>query len=343
MKLQNPHTNPIIRVAVAVIRHKDEFLLAMRKAHQHQGGKLEFVGGKIEQSESAPSALIREVQEEIGLDLQTDQLVRFGVIRHDYPDKSVELHIYQANLNNHQYQEFRHRTHGTEGQSLHWLGLSELLASADRLPKANVRIIDWLSMPSQIIISHALAHFAGIDEFINYYVDKLPNHAWFYLRPQADLVTTMQIYRAMRSKRADVQMIAGDGLYRAYQDEMAGVVVKISAKTLAQCEDVAFGLTQDIPQDIPQDVRLLLGVHDEVEVQRANRLAVNARVLAGLVSPVLPTLSHPDAPALSWDGFEKLASQLSMPAIALGGLSLCDNITAKQHGAIAISGIRGFL
>lgn len=53
----------IIPVAVAVLRFSDKFLLATRHAHQHQGGKLEFVGGKIEQGETPKSALIREVSE----------------------------------------------------------------------------------------------------------------------------------------------------------------------------------------------------------------------------------------------------------------------------------------
>ena len=43
--------------------------------HQHQGGKWEFIGGKIDANESAKQALMREVNEEIGLSLNTDQLV----------------------------------------------------------------------------------------------------------------------------------------------------------------------------------------------------------------------------------------------------------------------------
>lgn len=343
MKLQNPQTNPIIRVAVAVIRHKDEFLLAMRKAHQHQGGKLEFVGGKIEQSESAPSAFIREVQEEIGLDLQTDQLVRFGVIAHDYTDKLVELHIYQAHLNDIQYQEFRHRTHGCEGQALHWLSLDELLASGERLPAANLRILDWLGLCDTLIISHGLMHFGTLDDFVQYYVDNLPNHAWFYLRPQTDVMTTRQLHQAIRTHRPDIRLMIKDDVYCAYRDEWdADVVVKLSAQTLA---NMTHRITQgmDISADLPSDLPIMIGVHDASEVMMANLLARHARIIAAIVSPVLPTQSHPTAPVLGWQRFSELAGQLSMPAIALGGMNLSDVVMAKAYGAVAISGIRGML
>lgn len=339
----NPQTHPIIRVAVAVIRYHDEFLLAMRHQHQHQGGKLEFVGGKIEQGESAESALIREVNEEIGLQLQTDQLVRFGVIAHDYTDKSVELHIYQAHLNDIQYQEFRHRTHGCESQALHWLGLDELLVSGERLPAANLRILDWLGLCDTLIISHGLTHFGTLDDFVQYYIDKLPNHACFYLRPQADVMTTRQLYQAICTHRPDIRLMIKDDVYCAYRDEWdADVMVKLSAQTLA---NMTHRITQgmDISADLPSDFPIMVGVHDANEVMMANLLARHARIIAAMVSPVLPTQSHPTAPVLGWQHFSELAGQLSMPAIALGGLNPSDAVTAKAYGAVAISGIRGML
>ncbi len=338
-----PKDNPIIRVAVAVIRYQDEFLLAMRQAHQHQGGKLEFVGGKIEQGELAELALIREVGEEIGLELQTDQLVRFGVIAHDYTDKSVELHIYQVHLTNVQHHAFRHRTHGCENQALHWLSIDELLMSGERLPAANVRILDWLSLTDRLIISHDLAHFGTIDEFVHYYVAHLPNQAWFYLRPQSDVAMARQLYQAICTHRPDIRLMIKDDMYCAYRDEWdADVMVKLSAETLA---NMTHRITQgmDISVDLPSDLPIMVGVHDANEVMMVNLLARHARIIAAMVSPVLPTQSHPTAPVLGWQCFSELAGQLSMPAIALGGMNPSDAVTAKAYGAVAISGIRGML
>lgn len=345
-----PKDNPIIRVAVAVICYQDEFLLAMRQAHQHQGGKLEFVGGKIEQGESATSALIREVDEEIGLKLHTDQLVRFGVIAHDYTNKSVELHIYQVHLNDAQYQDFRHRTHGCEKQALHWLNIDELLMSGDRLPAANGRILDWLAMPNRLIISHSLTHFGTIDKFVQYYVAHLPNHAWFYLRPQTDVALTRQLYQAICTHRTDIRMVIKDDLYQTYRDEFddmqSAVMVKLSAQTLGKCVDMQGRMTdfaQCLPTGLPKDLPLLVGVHDTHEVMLANHLARHARVIGALVSPVKMTQSHPNAQALGWQVFGELVGQLSVPAIALGGLDLSDESMALANGAVAIAGIRGMI
>lgn len=135
----------IIEVAVAILRYGDEFLLARRALHQHQGGKLEFVGGKIDAGESFFDAVIREVMEELGLSLKTDQLVFMGEIEHHYDDKSVRLHICQAMMNDEQYAAFANRQVGQEGQALLWLSKDTLLASQDALPEANAAILTWLA------------------------------------------------------------------------------------------------------------------------------------------------------------------------------------------------------
>ena len=58
--------------------------------------------------------------------------------------------------------------------------------------------------------------------------------------------------------------------------------------------------------------------------------------------PVLPTLSHPDAPVLGWDA---LAAQIAVspaPTYGLGGLSPGDLDRARQAGCHGVAGIRGF-
>ena len=80
MQVNCIHNHNIVSVAVAVLRYTDKFLVAKRHMHQHQGGKWEFIGGKIDANESAKQALMREVNEEIGLSLNTDQLVLFSFI-----------------------------------------------------------------------------------------------------------------------------------------------------------------------------------------------------------------------------------------------------------------------
>lgn len=56
-----------LAVAAAVIVHADKVLACRRKPHKAAGGRWEFPGGKIEQGESASEALIREIDEELGV------------------------------------------------------------------------------------------------------------------------------------------------------------------------------------------------------------------------------------------------------------------------------------
>jgi 8-oxo-dGTP diphosphatase len=56
-----------INVAAAVIYVNGLYLLSKRLDHQHQGGKWEFPGGKIENDESTEQALVRELKEELNI------------------------------------------------------------------------------------------------------------------------------------------------------------------------------------------------------------------------------------------------------------------------------------
>ena len=85
----------IVNVDVAVIHYQNQYLLGFRDATQHQGSRYEFVGGKIEATESADPALKREVAEETGILIDNNTLVKLGRLHHDYGDKQVSLQVYK--------------------------------------------------------------------------------------------------------------------------------------------------------------------------------------------------------------------------------------------------------
>lgn len=87
---------PRIRVAAAIIRRGDKYLLTLRGPGQHGAGHWEFPGGKLEHGESAPEALVRELQEEIGVTITAGPL--FHRIEHRYDDRHVELLFHHAAL-----------------------------------------------------------------------------------------------------------------------------------------------------------------------------------------------------------------------------------------------------
>lgn len=87
---------PPLRVAAAVVRRADRFLLTKRPEGSHGAGFWEFPGGKIEPGETAADALVREVAEELGSGFRPGVPLR--QIHHDYPDRTVELEFLQGEL-----------------------------------------------------------------------------------------------------------------------------------------------------------------------------------------------------------------------------------------------------
>ena len=86
----------IIQVAAAIIQQDGHYLIAKRKAGTHLGGFWEFPGGKREEGESLEACLRRELQEELGIEITVTE--PFRVIRHEYPDKTVELHFFRCSV-----------------------------------------------------------------------------------------------------------------------------------------------------------------------------------------------------------------------------------------------------
>ena len=124
-----------LQVAVALIVNNDEqFLIARRHAHQHQGDLWEFPGGKREANETRLEAVQREIYEEVGL--QVEQAEPLMQIVHDYPELQVELDVWLVT-------EFSGDATGKEGQPLVWCPLAEL--SVREFPAANMQIIERLT------------------------------------------------------------------------------------------------------------------------------------------------------------------------------------------------------
>ena len=96
---------PAVRQVVAALIRKDgKLLICQRTKHQPMALKWEFPGGKIEPGESALDALVRELDEELGIQAEIGPEV--ACIRHQYRrGNSVELHFflveqYQGELEN---------------------------------------------------------------------------------------------------------------------------------------------------------------------------------------------------------------------------------------------------
>jgi 8-oxo-dGTP diphosphatase len=77
--------------------------------------------------------------------------------------------------------------------------------------------------------------------------------------------------------------------------------------------------------------------HNKKDLQQAEKLGVDFCVL----SPVLPTRSHPDATPLGWHVFQGLVEKVNIPVFALGGMTLEQEEKTISAGAQGVAGIRG--
>lgn len=80
---------PIPVVCAVIEDGNGRVLIAQRPARKHLGLKWEFAGGKVERHESPPTAIVREIREELGCEIA----VRFALPRfiHDYGTVTIEM------------------------------------------------------------------------------------------------------------------------------------------------------------------------------------------------------------------------------------------------------------
>jgi 8-oxo-dGTP diphosphatase len=85
----------MILVAAGLIYRDDgKLLIAQRPAGKHGAFKWEFPGGKIEENEDPRDCLVREVREELGVEVSVGSVIE--TIFHHYPERSVLLLFYRC-------------------------------------------------------------------------------------------------------------------------------------------------------------------------------------------------------------------------------------------------------
>jgi 8-oxo-dGTP diphosphatase len=84
----------LLVAAVALIDVDGRVLLAQRPAGKHLAGLWEFPGGKIHLGETPETALIRELSEELGIDVAASCLAPFTFASHPYPEFHLLMPLY---------------------------------------------------------------------------------------------------------------------------------------------------------------------------------------------------------------------------------------------------------
>jgi mutator protein MutT len=124
---------PVIDVAAALVFRGDRLLIAQRHTNAHLGGLWEFPGGKREVNETFEACLIRELREELGIEVTVGKLVES--LTHAYPEKTVHLRFYRCQWKQHEPQPLGCR-------AFRWASAGELKDYA--FPAADARLLEKL-------------------------------------------------------------------------------------------------------------------------------------------------------------------------------------------------------
>lgn len=314
----------IIHVAVAVIvNENNEVCISLRHKYSHQGGLWEFPGGKVENDETVEQALVREIKEEIGIEIREFRpLIN---ISHNYQDskqhKAVCLQVYKV-------LSYRGKALGHEGQQVKWQPVNQL--SSDEFPAANLSIIKAVQLPEKYLIT---GKFIDSDDFINKLKNALNNE-----------ITLVQL-RLKNNSLRDLNQLQPLVEQTAVLCKQAGAKLMLNLSNdsldqidLSKIEFSGFHADSKTLQALSQrpDASLFsASCHNKKELLKAERLNADFLVL----SPVQKTASHPEMQAMGWSQFSNLVENIPVPVYALGGVSEIDLETAWQHGAQGIAAI----
>ena len=94
--IQSEKYRKLLKVVAALVWKEGRFLICRRPLHKSNGGLWEFAGGKIEPTETAENALVRECKEELNITVCVHE--DFSRVTHHYEDFSVELILFNAEI-----------------------------------------------------------------------------------------------------------------------------------------------------------------------------------------------------------------------------------------------------
>ncbi|QWF71715.1 Nudix family hydrolase [Methylomonas paludis] len=304
-----------LHVAVGVIDDRQgNILITLRPNHTHLGGLWEFPGGKLEAGETVPQALRRELQEEIGIDVQAaTPLIK---VRHDYGDRRVLLDVWRVNA-------YNGVETPREGQAMRWVNVRQL--NQYQFPAANQPIIKAAQLP----VYYAILEGRHIDEVLAN-CRRILQQGIRLLQFRVKSLAVELLPAALRAVQDYCRQYQAVLLINA-DLPLADAVADgwhLSSRALQNCSARPSGATW-----------LAASCHNLAELRQAEQLGVDFVVLA----PVQATTSHPGQAALGWAEFSQLTDQVNLPVYALGGLGLADLDQASQSGAQGIAGISAFL
>jgi 8-oxo-dGTP diphosphatase len=304
----------ITEVAAAVIERPDgSFLLGQRAPDTFYPGYWEFPGGKVEPGETPRDALIRELHEE--LEIEVLRATPWIVREHVYEHAHVRLHFFRV-------PEWRGEIKDHVHAALEWQrpGATSV---APMLP-ANAPVLASLALPNVYGVTHA--HEIGVQAQLAALERALRNGLRLVQLREARLPADQReafaaAAMALCQRHGARLLVNGD----------AQLAWAVGADGLHLPGEQLKGL-----RGRPNFPLIAASCHDEMELKRAADAGLDFVVLGA----VKPTATHPAHHGLGWPAIAKLLENYPLPVYAIGGLGRDDLTDARLAGAHGIAAIR---
>jgi 8-oxo-dGTP diphosphatase len=305
----------LVRVAAAVILRPDgQVLLAQRPPGKPYEGYWEFPGGKLERGETTRHALVRELHEELGIDVR--RASPWIVQEFVYPHAHVELNFFRVLA-------WDGEPHSRDGQAFAWQTPGAF--DVEPLLPANSRVLAALQLPAIYAITNATD--VGEDAFLK--------------RASLAFERGLRMVQ-IREKDWPLERLAGFALQMREAARACGAKVLLNgtvdeARALG-LDGVHLTSARLIgARSRPDDMIVGASCHDADELARAASLRCDFAQLG----PVLATPTHPGVQPLGWDAFANQIEGTRIPVYALGGLWPEDLDFAIDRGAHGLAMRRG--
>jgi 8-oxo-dGTP diphosphatase len=283
------------------------FLLAQRPAGKVYAGWWEFPGGKIHDGESAETALARELQEELGVEVRC--AYPWIVREHVYEHAHVRLNFFRVT-------DWAGDPHPHEEQAVRWQRLDGPMAEP-MLP-ANAPVLASLALPLEYAITDA--ERIGVEASLEGIERRLKEGLRLIQVRDRDLRDRERFARAvigLAHRHGGKVMISGGPAIADGVHYTAAGLMKLRER--------------------PKTGLAGASCHTREELEHAMRLGMDFAVLG----PVKETTTHSGAKPLGWRGFAAIARGASIPVYAIGGLKPGDLREARGAGAHGLAMIRG--
>jgi 8-oxo-dGTP diphosphatase len=297
----------VVEVAAAVIQRPDgAFLLAQRPSGKVYAGYWEFPGGKAEPGEPVARALVRELHEELGIDVETAYPWLTRVFT--YPHATVRLRFFRV-------LSWKNEPHPREDQAIAWQHLGDSMVSP-MLP-ANAPVLASLALPAEYAVTDATRWGSKL------MLDKLER----------------RLQQGLKLLQVREPGLGAEAL-RLFSEQAIARARRYGCKVLVKAPHPGADGVHVTAVELmklkqkPATGLVAASCHTREELERAMQLELDFAVVG-------PVKEKADRVPLGWERFAALVRGSTIPVYAIGGLTRADMEDAWRAGAHGVAMIRG--